>query len=92
MHVMHEVIHLMLAAGHEEMPAANESRRGSDWQSVERFAEESASHVLVPQLALALMVSAMDLSPPDWDLTSVRKLARKFRITPPMSPPPFWLD
>ncbi|MCX6874858.1 MAG: helix-turn-helix transcriptional regulator [Verrucomicrobia bacterium] len=30
--LMHEVIHLMLAAGHEEMPAANESRRGSDWR------------------------------------------------------------
>ncbi len=80
--LMHEVVHLMLAAGHEELPAAKESRRGADWQLVERFAEETASHVLVPERALALMVSAMNLSAQDWDLASVRKLARKFHITP----------
>jgi len=80
--LMHEVVHLMLAAGHEELPAAKESRRGSDWQTVERFAEETASHVLVPQQALAAMVSAMNLSERGWNLASVRKLARKFRITP----------
>lgn len=80
--LMHEVVHLMLAAGHEEAPAAKESRRGPEWQMVERFAEETASHVLVPERALALTVSAMNLFARDWDLASVRKLARKFRITP----------
>jgi len=80
--LMHEVVHLMLAAGHEELPAAKESRRGAAWQAVERFAEETASHVLVPERSLALMVADMKLSRQGWDLSSVRKLARKFRITP----------
>lgn len=80
--LIHEVVHLMLAAGHEELPAAKEGRRGSDWETVERFAEETASHVLVPEGTLALMVSSLNRSAQDWDLASVRTLARKFRITP----------
>ena len=50
--LLHEVIHLMLAAGHEEAPALREQRSGADWEAVERFAESAASHALVPEAAL----------------------------------------
>lgn len=80
--LIHELVHLMLAAGHEERPAATETRRGPAWQAVERFAEETASHVLVPEGALARMASSINPSGADWDLARVRGLARKFRITP----------
>jgi len=40
--VLHEVAHLMLAAGHEELPAIQENRSGADWDNVERFAEIAA--------------------------------------------------
>ncbi len=38
--LLHEVIHLMLASGHEETPALNERRSGSEWEAIERFAED----------------------------------------------------
>ena len=40
--MLHEVAHLMLAAGHEELPAIQENRSGADWDNVERFAEIAA--------------------------------------------------
>jgi Zn-dependent peptidase ImmA (M78 family) len=78
--LIHEVVHLMLAAGKEEQPAAREPRRGPAWQAVERFAEEAASHVLVPEPVLQKF--AGDVRENLWDVPTVRRLARKFRITP----------
>ncbi len=80
--LIHEVVHLMLAAGKEEQPAAKEPRRGSAWQAVERFAEETASHTLVPEPALRSLVATANMRTEDWDIAAVRKLARRFRITP----------
>ena len=77
--LLHEVIHLMLAAGHEEAPALREQRSGADWEAVERFAESAASHALVPEAALR---GAVPQRGTRWDITSVRQLARRFRITP----------
>ena len=77
--LLHEVIHLMLAAGHEEAPALREQRSGADWEAVERFAESATSHALVPEAALRRAV----LQPVSaWDIASVRQLARRFRVTP----------
>lgn len=46
--LLHEVVHLMLAAGKEEKPALLEKRSGAAWQQVERFAAIAASHALNP--------------------------------------------
>ena len=80
--VLHEVMHLMLAAGHEELPAIRENRSGEDWQNVERFAEIAASHALVPEPALRAEIAALGLQSSGWDIDSTRRLARRFRITP----------
>jgi Zn-dependent peptidase ImmA (M78 family) len=79
--VLHEVVHLMLAAGHEELPAIQEKRSGEDWDHVERFAEIAASHALVPEQSLRSEISTLGLQSSGWDIDSTRKLARRFRIS-----------
>lgn len=79
---LHEVVHLMLAAGHEEVPALSEGRSGDEWDNVERFAEIATSHALVPESALRSGIEALSLSQSEWDIQSMRRLARRFRITP----------
>ncbi len=80
--LIHEVVHLMLAAGKEEAPAARESRDNDAWAAVERFAEETASHTLVPEAMLAQEIRAGDFPRHDWDIGDVRSLSRRFKITP----------
>lgn len=80
--VLHEVVHLMLAAGNEEVPAIRERRSGEEWENVERFAEIAASHALVPEAALRSEIVSLGLSDVTWDIDAVRRLARRFRITP----------
>jgi len=80
--LIHEVVHLMLAAGNEEAPAARESRNNEAWAAVERFAEEAASHTLVPEAMLAEEVRSGGFPRNGWDIGDVRGLARRFRITP----------
>ena len=80
--LIHEVVHLMLAAGKEEMPAARESRDNDAWAAVERFAEETASHTLVPEAVLAQEIRHGGLPHNGWDIGDVRGLARRFKITP----------
>lgn len=79
---LHEVVHLMLAAGHEEVSAIQEARSGDEWDDVERFAEIAASHALIPEAALTREIAVLGLSPSGWDLQAIRRLARRFRITP----------
>lgn len=76
--LLHEVIHLMQASGHEETSALHEKRSGSEWETIERFAEEAASHALVPEDVLRAMVGKR---PATWDIPTVKQLARRFRIT-----------
>ena len=80
--LLHEVVHLMLAAGHEELPALEEKRSGEQWTEVERFAESAASHALVPESALRQAADAMGAIAGAWTVQSVRRLARRFWITP----------
>jgi Zn-dependent peptidase ImmA (M78 family)/transcriptional regulator with XRE-family HTH domain len=79
--LIHEVIHLMLAVGKEETSAAHERRRSADWEVVERFAEEAASHVLVPEEALVRAIVEARLPRHDWDIGDVRLLAKRFKIS-----------
>lgn len=76
---LHEVIHLMLAAGHEEAPALLEQRSSAEWETVERFAESAASYVLVPEAALRAAAPSRSQV---WDIPAVRRVARRFRVTP----------
>lgn len=78
----HEVVHLMLSANHEEVPAAREQRRGEDWLQVERFAEAAASHTLMPEQVLRAVIGELGLSRSAWDIPNVRRIAKKFRLTP----------
>jgi Zn-dependent peptidase ImmA (M78 family) len=77
---LHEVVHLMLAAGHQEEAAIREHRSGEAWGDVEHFAEIAASHALVPEVALNDEIAT--LHPDDWDIQTTRRLARRFRVTP----------
>jgi len=80
--LIHEVVHLMLAAGHEEVPASRETRSSEAWAEVERFAEETASHTLVPETMLEQEILSGTLPRNGWDISDVRGLARRFKITP----------
>jgi hypothetical protein len=79
--LLHEVVHLMLAAGKEEVPAADERRSSAEWKVVEQFAEEAASHALVPEAALFRAITEARLPRHDWDIGDVRTLARRFKIS-----------
>lgn len=80
--LMHELVHLALARAHEENVALRESREDSAWQKVERFAEEAASAVLIPQTMLEASLRQMPARPDVWDVPHVRELAARFRVTP----------
>lgn len=78
--LLHEMVHLMLAVGQEERPALEEDRTAAQWEEVERFAERVASHALVPEHDLSVQVSQRDSR--EWSLNEVRRLARRYWITP----------
>jgi Zn-dependent peptidase ImmA (M78 family)/transcriptional regulator with XRE-family HTH domain len=80
--LFHEVVHLMLAAGNEEVPAAREQRKGDEWMAVERFAEMAASHAIAPNDVLRDLVGQFGLQRATWDIENVRRVAKKFRLTP----------
>ena len=80
--LFHEIVHLMLAAGNEEVPAAREHRKGEEWMAVERFAEVAASHTLVPDDALRDVVSQFGMQRATWNIDNIRRVAKKFRLTP----------
>lgn len=80
--VFHEIVHLMLAAGHDEASALQEKRSDADWAKVERFAEVAASHALIPEEGLQVTVEQLGLTSVSWDIDKVRRLARRFKVTP----------
>ena len=80
--LLHEVVHLMLAAGHEELPASQEKRTGAQWMDIERFAESAASHALLPESLLQAYAAPLLGNAGQWTLQEVRRLARRFWITP----------
>lgn len=80
--LLHELVHLMLARGHEERPALLERRGAAEWQKVERFAESAASHALVPEIALEQAIGGARTLNRIWSISEVQRLARRFRITP----------
>jgi Zn-dependent peptidase ImmA (M78 family)/transcriptional regulator with XRE-family HTH domain len=80
--LMHELTHVALARGNEETVALRENRTESSWQELERFVEEVASAVLIPQDLLADFLRRMSVQRDEWDVPLVRRLASTFRVTP----------
>jgi Zn-dependent peptidase ImmA (M78 family) len=80
--LIHELSHVALVCGHEEEVALRERRSEASWQEMERFAEEVASAVLIPEEMLAAFLGRMSVSRDAWDVPLVRKLATTFRVTP----------
>jgi Zn-dependent peptidase ImmA (M78 family)/DNA-binding XRE family transcriptional regulator len=80
--LFHEVVHLMLAVGNEEVPAIRERRPIDEWTRVERFAEMAASHAIIPEGALRATIENFGLQRDGWSVAGVRRLAKNFRLTP----------
>lgn len=80
--LVHELVHIMLANAKEEVAALNEHSTAKEWQIVERFAEEATSLTLVPVNALHEGLAQLRLASGPWTIENIRKLARRFRITP----------
>ncbi len=80
--LIHELVHTALVFGHEEDVALKERRSEASWQEIERFAEEVASAVLIPQEMLNGFLDKMSVPNGAWDIPLVRKLAYTFRVTP----------
>lgn len=80
--LLHEAVHLMLAAGNEERAALQEQRNNEQWAEVERFAESAASHALIPEAVLRRLVGEPGANDGAWSTQDVRRLARRFWITP----------
>ena len=79
--LLHELVHIALAAGREETVALREQRSDTEWAEVERFAEEAASEAIIPGEALQSLIQA-GVGPPVWDVARVRTLASRFKVTP----------
>lgn len=78
--LFHELTHVMLAAGKDEVPALQDSRTSEEWKVVERFAESVASHVLVPDDLLRRLLG-QHVEGGDWTITRVSALARKVHVS-----------
>lgn len=80
--LMHELVHVALGRGNDEDVAIRESRSEDAWLEIERFAEETASHIIIPPSALNDVLRSTDHGSSGWDVAAVRALARRFRVTP----------
>lgn len=80
--LIHEVVHLMLALGHEELPAVKESRRGEAWLDVERFAERAAGYAIMPDSLVEEVLADVQGLPDKRSIDDMRRIARKLKVTP----------
>jgi transcriptional regulator with XRE-family HTH domain len=80
--LLHEVVHIALALGHEEQVALREPRSDAQWENVERFAEEAASEAIIPWDALDEALKTVSMARDQWNVAQVRALATRFRVTP----------
>ncbi len=86
--LLHEVVHLALAAAAEERPALNEERGEPDWLEVERFCEGAAGAALMPPEAMQADADvAAQRRERNWDVERMRRVAKRFRVTPTAAAP-----
>jgi len=81
--LLHEIVHISLAASDEEKPAFSEGRNDDDWLKVERYCEAAASAALMPKQAILEDRDVVNLRmSEEWDVDGVQRIARRFRVTP----------
>lgn len=81
--LLHELVHLALAASHEEQSAMTEDRRKDDWLQVERFCESVTSSILMPMEAIGEDADAISQKQAgEWTVAGIRRTAKRFRVTP----------
>lgn len=81
--LLHEVVHLALAASDEERSASEETRDEPGWLQVERFCEGAAGAALMPPDAITGDEDvARQRRSNDWGVEAIRRTARRFRVTP----------
>lgn len=80
--LLHELVHISLALGQEEGAALGEERDEPSWEKVERFAEEAASAALIPEGSLQARLRELGGDLEHWDISRMRSLASRFRVTP----------
>ena len=81
--LLHEAVHLALAAADEEKPASQERRDDPGWLAVERFCEAAASAALMPLDAVRTDEDVVaQRRAGQWDVAGIRRIAKRFRVTP----------
>jgi len=80
--LVHELVHVALALGHDERVALREGRNDAQWEEVERFAEEAASETIIPDESLQSALRTRRVARDGWDVAQVRSLAARFKVTP----------
>lgn len=80
--LLHELVHVALALGHDEHVALREGRTEIQWAGVERFAEEAASEAIIPDEFLQAALRTSRIPRDGWDVAQVRSLAARFKVTP----------
>jgi Zn-dependent peptidase ImmA (M78 family)/DNA-binding XRE family transcriptional regulator len=81
--LLHESVHLALAASREEQPALTEKRTDADWLQVERFCESAASAVLMPKDAITADPDVRSQrTGRTWEVSVLRRIARRYKVTP----------
>lgn len=80
--LLHELVHVALAAGRDEQVALAERRTAAEWRELEHFAEEATSEAIIPDSALQEQLGRVSIARDTWDVRQVRRLAAKFRVTP----------
>lgn len=91
--LLHELVHLALAAAEEESPAVTEAaaRTEQDWLEVERFCEGVAGAILLPAAALEddRDVSAQRRAG-QWTIEAMRRISRRYKVTPSAAATRLW--
>lgn len=78
--LIHELVHLTLAAGADETPALTDTHDDQTWATFEQFADATASHVILPRGMLDALLGLGTVN--RFDVARVRSLARRVGITP----------
>lgn len=81
--LLHEFVHLTLAAADEEKPASDEDRDEPSWLNVERFCEGVAGAILMPRDSIQGDEDVVaQRRAGSWDVMSIRRIAKRYRVTP----------
>ena len=81
--LLHELVHVALAASQEESPALTEVGSETHWLEVERFCETAAGAALMPKNDFAQDPDVVQqLRIGNWSIEAMRRTARRFRVTP----------